>query len=709
MNGKWRRRTCRRPLVRTRRSGTEASRKAPIARPSQSLEAPAKITAPTRRGRHGAGDEPQRHPAVRSSPRLHQMRARLPKQHGDRQHRHRRPDAERPRRHRQQEDAGAEARHPPIVEPSSAVPIRIIHVRGSGMPCHHTPVIRWAAAAGAFVVSLDSTMNIAFPAIAAAFAVPPERVRWVIVCYVLVYALTSLAGGALADRVGHGRVFRVGLVLSVVAFVMGGMAPTFGWLLGARVVQGLGGGCVYGTAPGLVTLGVPRGAARSRPRLPRRGHGARPQRWARSSPACWSTPSAGARSFTCACPWRWRCWPGRGRDAGGAGGARAAAGGAARPGAPAGAPGRLAVVRRQRRDVRDLAAGPVLSGRPRAVSTPPSPGSSSCSRRSARRWRRRWPGGWPIALGAGRAGGVRPGAGSGGAGAPEPRRPGRRRCRWSRLALFAAGFGLGMFQVPNMAIVMAEFPASQQGAAGGFTFLARTLGVVVGVLGLAHLFAARRLVVGLAPAAAEAFLAAGRHGRGRPPSWRRRRAAAPGEASALYCAPMRLLSPLGDRARQPSAAEPSPPEPARPAHRRARQLQAERRRPAGAGGRVARRRARRARRSGAGPSPAPRGRPRCWTRSRRRPTSSSPEPPTEGRARRGVSTTPRRLEGRGVPSVVLGTDAFVSLARAASAAHGLPHLSVVLGSASDRRDRSGRWSSPRRRRSSTRSLRRPDP
>ena len=36
------------------------------------------------------------------------------------------------------------------------------------------------------------------------------------------------------------------------------------------------------------------------------------------------------------------------------------------------------------------------------------------------------------------------------------------------------------------------------------------------------------------------------------------------------------------------------------------------------------------------------------------------------------------LEGRGVPSVVMGTDAFVSLARAQSATHGLPHLSVVL-------------------------------
>jgi hypothetical protein len=36
------------------------------------------------------------------------------------------------------------------------------------------------------------------------------------------------------------------------------------------------------------------------------------------------------------------------------------------------------------------------------------------------------------------------------------------------------------------------------------------------------------------------------------------------------------------------------------------------------------------------------------------------------------------LEGRGIPSIVLGTDAFLSLAQAQSATHGLPHLSVIL-------------------------------
>src|SRR5262249_53186730 len=116
---------------------------------------------------------------------------------------------------------------------------------------------RWVVAAGALVVSLDSMMNIAFPAIAAALGVPPERVRWIIIFYVLTYAFVPLAGGAAPDRLGHALVFRAGLALSALAFVMGGIAFSLGWLLVARIVQGLGAGLVFGTAPALVTAGTP--------------------------------------------------------------------------------------------------------------------------------------------------------------------------------------------------------------------------------------------------------------------------------------------------------------------------------------------------------------------------------------------------------------------------------------------------------------------
>src|SRR5262245_36417025 len=135
---------------------------------------------------------------------------------------------------------------------------------GEGSPRAGSAATRWIAAAGAFVVSLDSILNIAFPAIAAAFATPPEAMRWVIVAYVATYALLSLAGGALGDAVGHRRVFQIGAVLGVASYLVCGLAPTLGVLIAGRILQGLGGGLVYGTAPGIVTLAAaPAGRGRA--------------------------------------------------------------------------------------------------------------------------------------------------------------------------------------------------------------------------------------------------------------------------------------------------------------------------------------------------------------------------------------------------------------------------------------------------------------
>jgi MFS family permease len=96
------------------------------------------------------------------------------------------------------------------------------------------------------------------------------------------------------------------------------------------------------------------------------------------------------------------------------------------------------------------------------------------------------------------------------------------------VALFAAGAGLGLFQVPYMAMVMAAFPAAQQGAAGGYAFLARTLGTVGGVLVLASVFATRRQLAGPEAAFADAFLLA---------------ALAVAVAAALACVPIARRSP----------------------------------------------------------------------------------------------------------------------------------------------------------------------
>jgi hypothetical protein len=41
------------------------------------------------------------------------------------------------------------------------------------------------AALGMLVVSLDSAVNVALPAMAEAFAIGPAEIRWVIICYVI--------------------------------------------------------------------------------------------------------------------------------------------------------------------------------------------------------------------------------------------------------------------------------------------------------------------------------------------------------------------------------------------------------------------------------------------------------------------------------------------------------------------------------------------
>jgi MFS family permease len=363
---------------------------------------------------------------------------------------------------------------------------------------------RWLAAAGALVVSLDSMMNIAFPAIAAAFAVPPERVRWVIICYVLTYAITAFAGGAAADQLGHVAVFRAGVALSVVAFVMGGAAPSFHWLLIARVVQGFAGGLIYGTAPALSTLGAP---ATMRGRRLGFLSAAMGLGLLGSLPAGALVESFGWRAVyhvrvpLALAVLAWALVT------------------------------RAGTVEPQRKPVAfgDLTRGPVL--RAGALSfvargaifaiwllvpfylvearglgafiggfffmlTPL--GTTVAAPLAGRLADRVGPSAPAVAGLALEAVGL---AALGFVGGSTP-------LALVALALFVAGFGLGFFEVPNMTTIMTAFPSGQQGAAGGLSFLARTLGVVTGVAVTGQIVAARTAAVGFLGAFAESLLVA---------------------------------------------------------------------------------------------------------------------------------------------------------------------------------------------------------
>ncbi|HEY3910862.1 MAG TPA: MFS transporter [Stellaceae bacterium] len=106
---------------------------------------------------------------------------------------------------------------------------------------------------GASVVPLDTAVNIAFPDITHSFGLPIRMIQWVVICYVLTYASLMLAFGRVGDIFGHTRVFRAGLLWSIAAFLACAAAPAYGWLLFCRFLQGIGAGLVISVAPALIT------------------------------------------------------------------------------------------------------------------------------------------------------------------------------------------------------------------------------------------------------------------------------------------------------------------------------------------------------------------------------------------------------------------------------------------------------------------------
>lgn len=85
-----------------------------------------------------------------------------------------------------------------------------------------------------------SIANIALPALSTAFDAPFGRVQGVVVGYLAALTASVLVAGWLGDRLGLKPMLVAGLGLFLVAALLAATAPTLGWLIGARVIQGVG-------------------------------------------------------------------------------------------------------------------------------------------------------------------------------------------------------------------------------------------------------------------------------------------------------------------------------------------------------------------------------------------------------------------------------------------------------------------------------------
>jgi MFS family permease len=115
-------------------------------------------------------------------------------------------------------------------------------------------------ALGTLVVPFDSSVNFAFPYITRAFGLPIPAIQWVVIAYTLTYAALMLVFGRVGDMLGYRRIFLAGSGWSAVAFVLCAIAPSYGALLAARVLQGVGAALVLSCGPALATSLYPESA-----------------------------------------------------------------------------------------------------------------------------------------------------------------------------------------------------------------------------------------------------------------------------------------------------------------------------------------------------------------------------------------------------------------------------------------------------------------
>ena len=116
-----------------------------------------------------------------------------------------------------------------------------------------------------FMETLDTSIaNVSLPHIAGNLSASTDEATWVITSYLLSNAVILPASGWLSRYFGRKRLLITCVGIFTFSSLMCGMAPTLGWLIFARVLQGFGGGALQPLAQAIMLESFPpakRGAA----------------------------------------------------------------------------------------------------------------------------------------------------------------------------------------------------------------------------------------------------------------------------------------------------------------------------------------------------------------------------------------------------------------------------------------------------------------
>jgi EmrB/QacA subfamily drug resistance transporter len=121
---------------------------------------------------------------------------------------------------------------------------------------------RWIAlyvlCAGMLMIVLDVTVvNVALPSIKDDLGFTQSSLAWVVNAYLITFGGLLLLAGRLGDLLGRRRIFLIGLAVFVAASILCGASQSEGMLIGARLLQGIGGAMTSAVILGMIVTMFP--------------------------------------------------------------------------------------------------------------------------------------------------------------------------------------------------------------------------------------------------------------------------------------------------------------------------------------------------------------------------------------------------------------------------------------------------------------------
>ena len=120
-------------------------------------------------------------------------------------------------------------------------------------------LIALAVVVPTFMEVMDTSIaSVAVPYIAGSTASTPDQAEWVLTVYLVSNAIFLLASDFLAKKFGRKRYFITSVIIFTVASFLCGIAPSLGFILFARAIQGAGGGALQPLSQAILLESFPK-------------------------------------------------------------------------------------------------------------------------------------------------------------------------------------------------------------------------------------------------------------------------------------------------------------------------------------------------------------------------------------------------------------------------------------------------------------------